>query len=207
MERRVFLKHVARWAVRAGGLALLLPALDACHRQGRGQGDAGGPTRASPKGAGNASAAGTAHLKVLTAAEAVTLEAMLERLLPSNVPKGTPGAKEAHVLRYVDGQLTDPHFHAFRPLVRGGVHFLDLVARHDHHLPFARLAAEGQDEILRRFQVGRIPVRFPVARFFEVIRVLSLEGFLGDPKHGGNAGGIVWDSIGFDPDSCGVKTP
>ena len=46
---------------------------------------------------------GTSALKALTAAEATTLEAVLERLCPADA--AGPGAKEANVLRYIDWSL------------------------------------------------------------------------------------------------------
>ena len=196
MNRRVFLKQSARWVVRLAAVGVALPALDGCHHDAaRSAADAGGHPDAPWKP------------KVLGAAEAVAIEAMLERLLPSNVPPGTPGAKEAQVLRYLDGQLQKPYFHGFQRLVGTGARYLDLVARKEHHLPFARLTPAQQDDQLRRFQTGRIPIRFPLARFFGSVWSFALEGFLGDPKYGGNAGGIVWQSIDFDPDLCGVAKP
>ena len=78
------------------------------------------PATAAPAVAGAATAAdtpppevgGTSALKALTAAEAATLEAFLERLLPSGA--AGPGAKEANVLRYIDWSLAGD-LSAFHP--------------------------------------------------------------------------------------------
>jgi hypothetical protein len=33
-----------------------------------------------------------------------------------------------------------------------------------------------------------------------MVMALTLEGLLGDPRHGGNEGGIGWRTMGFSPD-------
>ena len=68
-------------------------------------------------------------LRFLTTDEALTLEAMLERMIPSNVPPGAPGARETGVLRYVDAQLVEPRLAQHQELVRGGLRALGEVGR------------------------------------------------------------------------------
>jgi gluconate 2-dehydrogenase gamma chain len=60
-----------------------------------------------------------------------------------------------------------------------------------------------QDALLGRFQTGDIPLgRFDTTRFFEVLRTFALEGFPGDPRHGGNREGIAWTWLGITPVAC-----
>jgi hypothetical protein len=80
-------------------------------------------------------------LGFFTAEQAVTMEAMLERLLPSDVPAGTPGARETRVLRYLDGQLGTPRFPQYRDLFRDGLAALDAIAHAKSAVRFHELPA------------------------------------------------------------------
>lgn len=139
-------------------------------------------------------------LGFFTPEQAVTLEAMVERLLPSNVPVGTPGGRETRVLRYLDRQLGSPRFPQYRELFRAGLVALDDIARATSSVRFHELPADEQDEILRRIQRGDTQGRPPASvRFFQVTLTLSLEGHWGDPRHGGNHDRLAWRSVGIDP--------
>lgn len=209
MRRRTFLQRSLGWLLGAVGLGLVSSA-DGCKDHGK----TGGRAAAKPGTAGAKQAASAApaskvtvppdvKLGLFSPAEGQTLEAMLERLIPSNVPPGTPGARETRVIRYLDRQLKEKQFAGFEGLVRGGLRYLDLVAKKEHHARFADLGHDAQDDILARFQVGRIRVHFPLPRFFIIVETFALEGFLGAPKHGGNAHCLAWSSIGFGGDACG----
>ncbi|HEY1099925.1 MAG TPA: hypothetical protein VGF99_13405, partial [Myxococcota bacterium] len=45
--------------------------------------------------------------------------------------------------------------------------------------------------------------------FVRVVLALTLEGFLGDPRHGGNHDGVGWRFVGYAPDSraAGLTQP
>ncbi len=143
------------------------------------------------------------HATVFKEDEAKALGAALDRLLPAGIPDGTPGAKEAGVMPYVEGQLQQPHFKAFIELMRSGGRALNGAARKEFKTRwFWELDTAQQDALLQRFQTGSIRVgRFNTARFFEVLRTFSLEGFLGHSRHGGNLNEVAWQSIGFSA-SC-----
>jgi len=141
---------------------------------------------------------------VFTSEQAITMEAMLERLLPSNVPPGTPGARETHVLRYLDRQLAGPRFPQYRDVLRQGVTVLDDIARGRRAVRFHELPAHEQDELLRSIQRGDNFGR-PAAsiRFFQVTLTLALEGHWGSPRYGGNHDQLAWRSVGIDPGCAG----
>ena len=142
--------------------------------------------------------------RFFTAEQAVSMEALLERLLPSNVPVGTPGARETEVLRYFDNQLGTPRFPHYRDLIRNGLTALDEIARTKGSKRFHELPADAQDEILRGVQRGDAQGRsFEPARFFQVVLTLSLEGHWGSPRYGGNRDQITWRSVGIDPGCAG----
>ena len=156
-----------------------------------------GRALASPKPPKPAGAA----LGFFTSDQTLTMEAMLERLLPANVPLGTPGARETRVLGYLDRQLGTSRFPPYRDLFRDGLAALDAIARARGAVRFHELAADAQDDILQRIQRGDAQDH-PAAsvRFFQVTLTLSLEGHWGDPRHGGNHEKAAWRSVGIDPD-------
>lgn len=133
--------------------------------------------------------------------EVPTMQAALDRILPASGDYGFPGAEETHVIRYVDGQLAEPHFAGFARLVRHGLKFLDRVARKEKGaMRFHLLPPAQQDEVLRMFQTQSVPgLKYPSARFFEILWTFALEGYFGHPRHGGNAGQLAWNAIHFDP--------
>jgi len=153
-----------------------------------------------------ADAAASDALKALTAAEAATLEAVLERLLPTDATG--PGAKEANVLRYIDWALAGD-LAVFRGPYAAGLASIDAYAVHLYGAAFAALTAAQQDQILANLESG-VPENKasaqsdPQAGFapssmavFEMIRTHALQGMFGDPAHGGNVGFAGWNLVRF----------
>ena len=131
------------------------------------------------------------------------MEAMLERMLPSNLPPGAPGARETGVLRYVDRQLREPHFEQYQDLIRRGVEFLDQTAQTEG-MRFHQLTAEKQDELLDHVQRGDTRNQsFPSSLFFQIVLTMSLEGQWGSPSYGGNRHKLAWQWVGIDPTCAG----
>ncbi len=62
---------------------------------------------------------------------------------------------------------------------------------------FAACKPDQQDALLTRFQKGEVKARsFKSRQFFEHLVRFTLEGFLGDPKYGGNRDRVGWKFIG-----------
>lgn len=118
-----------------------------------------------------------------------TLDALLDRLIPA--------AGDARVRRYFDRQLAEPHFKQLGGMVRHGVKLLDKVALREGGGAFVALPDASKDQLLARFQAGDIRTKFPTAKWFAIVHTLALEGWLGDPSHGGNADGRGWGAIGW----------
>ncbi len=139
-------------------------------------------------------------LRFFTAAEARVVSAACERIFPSD--ESGPGATEAGVVIYVDRQLAGPYGrdqHRYtkgpwveslpehgnqckatpREIYREGVRLLE---------DFAALPAAQQDAKLRAIEK---------TAFFQMLRRHTLEGMFSDPLHGGNAGMIGWQLIGY----------
>ncbi len=139
-------------------------------------------------------------LRFFTAAEARTVAAACARIFPSD--ESGPGANEAGVVIYIDRQLAGPYGRDKYRYTKGP--FLESVPEHGYQgkaTPreiyregIARLASlpalppGKQDEKLREIESGI---------FFRMLRTHTIEGMFCDPMHGGNAGLIGWQLIGF----------
>ena len=123
----------------------------------------------------------------LTAAQAADLEAIAMRIFPSD---GTPGAKEAGVIHFLDKSLSS--FAApQKPAVLAGL--ADLNRRTAEKWPgttvFSALRPEQQDELLKTVET---------TPFFGQVRFATIVGMFGNPSYGGNQGEAGWKLIGFE---------
>jgi gluconate 2-dehydrogenase gamma chain len=124
------------------------------------------------------------------------LAAITERILPSD---DGPGAREAKVVRYLDRQLATPQL---KPLAEAVRQFLDALTAWEkkHGSCFVDLDLAAQDRALSAIAAGKLDLELDVqAEIFEFVHSLTLEGFLSDPAHGGNAEGVGWAYIGHTP--------
>ena len=130
------------------------------------------------------------------AADAATVAAFAERLMPS--APGKPGATEANVLNYIDlalaGAYTDQ-----QEFYRHGLAALEAHCRKAFSESFAKLTAAQQDEAIRALEEGKAEsFTWPQARaFFETLRTHTMEGMFADPVYGGNKDFAGWTLVGF----------
>jgi gluconate 2-dehydrogenase gamma chain len=138
--------------------------------------------------------------RVLGAAEAATIAALTARILPSD---DGAGAREANVTRFIDGQLGTPEISPLAPAILAIARLLDKI----DGKPFATLPIARQDELTRALAEGALTINppFPQREVFRLVHMLTLEGFLSDPIHGGNAGMVGWRSIGFPTPTLRAK--
>ena len=132
---------------------------------------------------GVAAGCGGAHgsFRFLTESEARTLDAMLACIIPSD---DAPGAREAGVIHYIDRQLTT-HFRDSQQAYREGLASLR---------GFADAPPERQEEILREMERDRN--RRP---FLDLVVTHAMQGFYGNPRHGGNRDFASWRMLGIPP--------
>jgi gluconate 2-dehydrogenase gamma chain len=140
-------------------------------------------------------------LRFFTANEARVIAAACERIFPSD--ENGPGAKEAGVIIYIDRQLAGPFGRDRHRYTKGP--FLESVPEHGYQgkaspqeiyrdglrqlrEDFADLDAAKQDQVLRAIET---------TVFFRMLRTHAIEGMFSDPMHGGNAGLIGWQLIGY----------
>lgn len=123
------------------------------------------------------------------------LVAMGDRLLPSD--ELGPGVKEAGLETYLQRTLADPRMKGAKSVVTRGAVFLGRAARQEHGKPFWELDAAARDALITRLANNEVrPNGFTPQAFVRIMLALSLEAFLGDPRHGGNKGEIGWAFIG-----------
>jgi gluconate 2-dehydrogenase gamma chain len=130
--------------------------------------------------------------RFLSGAEAHTLGAICERLIPADQ---YAGAAWAGVVNFVDRQLAGPYKKS-RLSYRQGLAGTDQTSQILFGWRFAELDARQQDEILRMLEKGRAPgdawKRLSAERFFDLVLTHTMQGFYGDPRHGGNREAVSW---------------
>lgn len=135
---------------------------------------------------GNDQDPGRAEPTAFPADAAEAIRAVVERIVPSG---DTPGAREAGTAAYV------LHRAVISPAARAAylrltARLADAAAAVDPARTFDQLDASAQDAILVALE------RDGEAAFKRAITD-TMEGFYGDPRHGGNAGAVSWANIGF----------
>jgi gluconate 2-dehydrogenase gamma chain len=124
--------------------------------------------------------------RFFTAAEAQTVEAICEQIIPAD---RDAGARQAGVADYIDIQLTR-HFKRYRKTYREGIAAVDRASRAKFGKRFAELAAGEQSEAL-------IEVEENSREFFDLVLAHTRQGFYGDPRHGGNRNMASWKMVGL----------
>jgi gluconate 2-dehydrogenase gamma chain len=134
-----------------------------------------------------ASAGTPPKLETLDPEMASDIEALTSQIIPSD---GTPGAREAGVVYFIDRALRtwqSEHLESYR---KG----LEEVRQVRQRLFPKSTSIVGLDDASQR----RLIEGFEKTPFFELLRTHTAFGFLGSPVHGGNRGGVGWAHIGFE---------
>ena len=128
--------------------------------------------------------------------DAATVSAFAERLMPG--APGTPGARDADVLSYIDLALSGAYAD-LQYFYRRGLASLDAYCRETYKEPFRRLSAARQDEVITALEQGKASeFSWPsAAAFFNTVRTHTMEGMFADPIYGGNKDFAGWRLVGF----------
>ncbi len=152
---------------------------------------------AAAAGSGVGCAAGRNPWRFLSLDEARTLAAICDQIIP---PDEHPGAAWAGVVNYIDRQLCGPLRH-LRDSYRQGITAVDKSSRLLYGANFADLAETKQVELLNLMEQGRAPreawKQNSSAEFFALLVDQTMQGFYGDPRHGGNREGASWKMLGM----------
>jgi len=140
-------------------------------------------------------------LHFFTAEEARVITAACARIFPTDA--SSPGATEANVVIYIDRQLAGPYGRDKYRYTKGP--FVESYPEHGYQgkenpretyragikalgADFASLSPADQDAKLRSIEKSH---------FFQLLRTHTIEGMFSDPMHGGNAGLIGWQLVGY----------
>ena len=127
--------------------------------------------------------------RVLDPSQLRDLDAIAALIIPTD---DTPGAREAHVVEFIDRALGS--FAAEqKPLFEAGLADLGtrVAARHPGTASFADLGPGDANALLAGLEAEQ-------SAFFEAARFATIAGFLANPEYGGNAGKVGWRLIGFE---------
>lgn len=177
-----------RRSILLGSLALA--TLAACKRDEPGGSDGGLTVSTSPP---------TEAPTTARAAFLPVMVAIADRLVPAD--ETGPGAKDVDVAAFFGRVFDDPRLGTLHPLLKRGCAFLMKAARAEGNKAFVDLDVAAQDDLLLRLSENQMrPDGFHGPTFVRVMLALTLEGFLGDPRHGGNKDGVGWRVVGFSPE-------
>jgi len=126
-------------------------------------------------------------LEFFTTQQAREVEAVAAQIIPSD---GTPGAREAGVIYFIDRALSTFDKDRQSLYVKG---IQRLRSRERKLAPqsekFSDLSHDQQINLLKQIEK---------TAFFEQVRVHTVMGFLANPEYGGNHDLIGWKAIGFE---------
>jgi gluconate 2-dehydrogenase gamma chain len=135
--------------------------------------------------------------RFFTLDEGQTVAAIAERLIPADQD---PGATEAGVVNFIDLQLMGP-YKRYRASYRQGLKGVERASLEMFGHRFTELSPERQDEVLKALEgggaVGEAWKDFSSKDFFSLILSHTMQGFYGDPRHGGNRGRVSWKMLGL----------
>lgn len=124
--------------------------------------------------------------RVLKEEEARTLEALCACIIPED---RDPGAVRAGVVNYIDTQL-DGFYKPLRKTYRGGLAAIDSESVALGGVAFRDVAPEKRTALLE--QIASKPEIKP---FFDTLVAHAMQGFYGDPRHGGNRDRVSWKML------------
>ncbi len=133
--------------------------------------------------------------RYLSEDEARTLEALVDRIIPAD---HDPGAAWAGVANFIDLQLAGPYRH-LQKTYRLGLAGLNESSLAMFDSRFTALAPKQQDGLLRAMEKGQAPgttwKQLPASQFFDLAVNHTMQGFYGDPRHGGNRERVSWKML------------
>lgn len=142
----------------------------------------------------------TASHQTFTDEEYQVLVAVVDRMLPKDEDIG---GVEAGVPGYIDAMLQTEQLTRMKRDFPPGLAALNRRCQRMHKVPYYEATPAQQDEVLAIFKDS--PENSGEARWYEMLVVLTLEGFLGDPSYGGNKDEAGWKLVGFSLVGRNVK--
>ena len=152
-------------------------------------------TAAAAAGTGVACSSNRSPWRFFTVDEARTLAGMVDQIIP---PDQDAGAVWAGVVNYIDRQLCGP-FQNLQNAYRHGLAGVDQSSQALYGKLFADLESIQQIDLLHRLEEGKTRgsgwEQLPSQEFFGMVVDHTMQGFYGDPRHGGNREGVSWKML------------
>ena len=123
----------------------------------------------------------------LNAADAATLTAICDQIIPADE---FPSASQAGVLTYIDLQLMGP-YRRHHKTYRDGLKQANQWSRIRFGIDLAQASTQQQFEIVSALEKDNKP-------FFDLVRAHTMQGYYGNPRHGGNRDAVSWRMLGLD---------
>jgi len=122
-----------------------------------------------------------------TPEQAVEVEAIAAQIIPTD---DTPGAREAHVIYFIDRALSTFDKDQ-QPLYVKGMEQIQAKVKKSFlkKQKFSDLKPEQQIKLLKGIQQSE---------FFLLVRMHTIMGYLANPEYGGNYNQAGWKAIGFE---------
>lgn len=124
--------------------------------------------------------------RFFTEHEGETLAALCEQIIPADQD---PGARWAQTAHYIDRQML-LRFRELAPVYRAGLAALDQASQARHAKRFATLSPADQHALLIEFEKQQ-------PAFFNLAVTHTMQGFYGNPRHGGNRDAASWQMLGI----------
>ena len=133
--------------------------------------------------------------RCLSTDEARTLEAICERIIPADQD---PGAAWAGVVTYIDRQLVGP-YRNLRKTYRLGLAGTNATGFAMFGKAFASQTPQQQDAVLQTMDKGQARgecwKQVSAKAFFDLVISHTMQGYYGDPRHGGNRERVSWKML------------
>jgi gluconate 2-dehydrogenase gamma chain len=124
--------------------------------------------------------------RFFTAAEARTVEALCGRIIPDDQD---PGAIRAGAVYFIDTQLSG-FYKPLRNTYREGIAAIDRESLKMEGAQFCELPDDKQTALLQRIERDA-----QLKPFFDLLVAHTMQGYYGDPRHGGNRDRVSWKML------------
>ena len=129
--------------------------------------------------------------------EGTMLEAIAEQFIPADID---PGAREACVVNFIDTQLTK-HYIRFQQRYHEGLASMEKTCGSIFNSDFESLPSEKQVAFLESMEKNDVPMEYwsndEPSSFFNLMLSHCMQGFYGDPRHGGNCNHVSYQMVGL----------
>ena len=124
------------------------------------------------------------------------LTVLIDQLLPGDPTIGLPSGTTSGTLEFLDGACRHRGLRSVRADVVKLCRDLDLRARTKFERAYVDVSEAERDRLLADVRTDtRVTGRYSPQRALHTTLRIALEGYLGNPQHGGNKDASVWDAL------------